>query len=138
MREVMSMDDKENARKLSSANEDYLEAIYQLGAATKAVRSIDLAIKMDVTKASVNRAVNNLKSAGLVEQPHYGDISLTKEGLTYARSIQSRHEILSQFLTEVLKVEPEKAQEEACAMEHAISDETHDSWIEFMERWRAS
>jgi len=130
------VNDKENTGKLSSSNEDYLEAVYQLGGAVKAIRSVDLAGKLGVSKASVNKAINNLKNAGLVKQPHYGDISLTKEGLSYARKVQSRHEILNQFLTEVLGVEPKRAQEEACTMEHAISDETLDSWVEFMENWR--
>ena len=122
---------------LSSSNEDYLEAIYQLGGSGKTVRSVDLAEKLDVSKASVNKAINNLKSAGLVEQPHYGDISLTKEGFLYAREVQSRHDTLSQFLTEVLGIEFEQAQEEACMMEHAISNETLARWIAFMEDWRS-
>ena len=130
------MHDRESAGKLSSSNEDYLEAIYQLGGATKAIRSVDLAGKLEVSKASVNKAINNLKNAGLVTQPHYGDISLTGEGLRYARRVLSRHEILTQFLTEVLEVEPLRAQEEACKMEHAISDDTLDRWRLFMEEWR--
>lgn len=124
--------------KLSSSGEDYLEAIYQLGGANNAVRSVDLAEKLEVSKASVNKAVNNLKSAGLVEQPHYGDISLTERGLLYARSVQNRHEVLTQFLTEVLKVDAEIAQEEACMMEHAISDDTLYRWIKFMDNWKKS
>lgn len=130
-------DNTRGAGKLSSSGEDYLEAIYQLGGAESSVRSVDLAEKLDVSKASVNKAINNLKSAGLVEQPHYGDITLTERGLHYARDVQSRHEVLTEFLTEVLGVDPERSQEEACMMEHAISDETLASWIEFMEKWKA-
>ncbi len=133
----MTMHETEGAGKLSSSNEDYLEAIYQLGGATTSVRSVDLALKLDVSKASVNKAINNLKSAGLVEQPHYGDISLTEKGLDYARAVQSRHEVLTQFLSEVLGVEAAQAQDEACLMEHAISDETLRSWTRFMEQWKA-
>ncbi len=131
------MREREQVKKLSSSNEDYLEAIYQLGGATGAVRSVDLASKLGVSKASVNKAINNLKNAGLVEQPHYGDISLTKEGLFYARNVQNRHETLSCFLTEVLGVDPEKAQEEACIMEHAIGDDTLRRWTKFMETWQS-
>jgi len=130
----MQVNDKENAAKLSSSNEDYLEALYQLGGASKAIRSVDLASKLGVSKASVNKAINNLKNAGLVQQPHYGDISLTQEGLSYARKVQNRHEILTQFLTEVLGVEPARAQEEACTMEHAISDDTLDRWVSYMQK----
>ncbi|MCL2807266.1 MAG: metal-dependent transcriptional regulator [Coriobacteriia bacterium] len=128
----------EQPEKLSPSSEDYLEAIFLLGGASKAIRSVDLASQMDVSKASVNKAINNLKNAGLVKQPHYGDISLTQEGLFYARKVQSRHETLSRFLIEVLGVESAKAQEEACTMEHAISDETLNRWCEFMDKWHAT
>lgn len=133
---VSTSQETEGAGKLSSSHEDYLEAIYQLGGPTNSVRSVDLAARLDVSKASVNKAVNNLKNAGLVEQRHYGDITLTKEGLRYARGVQSRHEVLTQFLSKVLNVEPDKAQDEACMMEHAISDETLESWTDFMKKWQ--
>lgn len=110
--------------KLTSANEDYLEAIYELGGEDGPVRSVDLASKLGVSKASVNNAVNNLKQAGLVEQPYYGDITLTKHGAEYAASVLERHHVLYHFLLDVLGVEPQVAVEEACLMEHAISDDT--------------
>jgi Mn-dependent DtxR family transcriptional regulator len=110
--------------KLTSANEDYLEAIYELGGADGAVRSVDLAAKLGVSKASVNNAVNNLKQAGLVDQPYYGDITLTKSGAEYAAGVLERHHVLYHFLLDVLGVQPEVAVDEACKMEHAISDET--------------
>jgi Mn-dependent DtxR family transcriptional regulator len=110
--------------KLTPANEDYLEAIYELGGPTGAVRSVDLANKLEVSKASVNNAVGNLKNAGLVEQPYYGDITLTEKGAEYAAGILERHHVLYHFLLDVLGVEPETAAQEACLMEHAISDDT--------------
>jgi Mn-dependent DtxR family transcriptional regulator len=112
------------ADKLTPANEDYLEAIYEIGGRDGAVRSVDLATKLDVSKASVNNAVNNLKQAGLVEQPYYGDITLTERGADYAASILERHHVLYHFLLDVLGVEPNVAADEACMMEHAISDDT--------------
>jgi Mn-dependent DtxR family transcriptional regulator len=117
---------KENSRsdKLTPANEDYLEAIFELGGWDGAVRSVDLATKLEVSKASVNNAVNNLKQAGLVEQPYYGDITLTKKGAEYASGILERHHVLYHFLLDVLGVQPEVAADEACKMEHAISDDT--------------
>jgi Mn-dependent DtxR family transcriptional regulator len=110
--------------KLSPATEDYLEAIYELGGATGHVRSVDLETKLEVSKASVNNAVNNLKQAGLVDQPYYGDITLTKQGVEYAAGILERHHVLYHFLLDVLGVEPLVAADEACKMEHAISDDT--------------
>jgi Mn-dependent DtxR family transcriptional regulator len=110
--------------KLTPANEDYLEAIYELGGPDGAVRSVDLATKLEVSKASVNNAVGNLKAAGLVEQPYYGDITLTKQGAEYAAGILERHHVLYHFLLDVLGVDPYVAAQEACMMEHAISDDT--------------
>jgi Mn-dependent DtxR family transcriptional regulator len=110
--------------KLTPANEDYLEAIYELGGIDGAVRSVDLATKLGVSKASVNNAVGILKEAELVEQPYYGDITLTKAGAAYAAGILERHHVLYHFLLDVLGVSPLVAAEEACKMEHAISDDT--------------
>ncbi len=118
------MAEKQNTDKLTPANEDYLEAIYELGRDSGSVRSVDLAAKLDVSKASVNNALKNLKQAGYIEQPHYGDITLTGEGADYAAGILERHHVLYHFLLDVLGVDPETAVEEACEMEHAISDDT--------------
>jgi Mn-dependent DtxR family transcriptional regulator len=118
--------------KLTPANEDYLEAVFQLGGSDGQVRSVDLAAKLDVSKASVNKAVSNLKEAGLVEQPYYGDITLTKEGAQYAQSVLERHHVLYHFLIDILRVNPKVAAVEACEMEHAISDDTLERWIKHL------
>jgi Mn-dependent DtxR family transcriptional regulator len=110
--------------RLTSSGEDYIEAIYLLGGATGPVRSVDLATHMDVSKASVNKAVASLKERQLVEQPYYGDITLTEQGISYAQRVLKRHRTLKSFLTDVLGVDDDVAEEEACIMEHAISDDT--------------
>ena len=70
--------------KTSMSHEDYLEAIVMLGGTTDApVRSVDVANKLGVSKASVNKAISALKEQELVVQPHYGDITLTEEGYEY-------------------------------------------------------
>ena len=115
---------QQTGRQLTPANEDYLEAIYELGGAEGTVRSVDLAARLDVTKASVSGAIKNLKQAGFVKQPFYGDITLTSKGAEYASAILKRHHVLYHFLLDVLQVEPAIAADEACKMEHAISDDT--------------
>ena len=121
--------------RMTQANEDYLEAVYELaGGEGKPVRSVDLANKLDVSKASVNKAISVLKANGYVEQEPYGDVFLTKQGAEYGRSVYRRHLALFHFLTDMLGVDPEVAEEEGCMMEHAISDGTLDKWIAFMER----
>lgn len=118
------MTEEQTGDKLTPANEDYLEAIYELSQETGAVRSVDIAAKLDVSKASVNNALKNLKQAGFIEQPHYGNITLTQEGAKYASGVLARHHVLYHFLIDVLGVDPQIAVEEACEMEHAISDDT--------------
>ena len=115
---------QQEAKKLTPANEDYLEAIFELGGATGTVRSVDLASKLDVSKASVSGAIKNLKQAGFAEQPFYGDITLTDRGVEYASGIIERHQVLFHFLKDILQVDAAIAAEEACKMEHAISDDT--------------
>lgn len=120
--------------KTSMSHEDYLEAIVMLGGTTEApVRSVDVANKLGVSKASVNKAISSLKEQALVIQPHYGDITLTEEGYAYGSSVLGRHRMLFDFLTKAVGIAPEVAEEEACQMEHAISDESFEKWEAFVK-----
>lgn len=121
--------------KMSMSHEDYLEAMVMLGATTEAsVRSVDVATKLGVSKASVNKAMSVLKEKGLAEQPYYGDITLTEEGYAYGTSVLERHEMLFTFLTKAIGLSEEDADREACLMEHAISDASFEKWFEFVEK----
>ena len=122
---------------LTEANEDYIEAIVMLNGGTDApVRSVDLARHMGVSKPSINKAVSLLKEAGLVTQEPYGDIYLTAEGLAYGLAVLERHETLISFLVDVLGVAPETAEEEACRIEHTISEDTFKRWCSFTEYYK--
>jgi Mn-dependent DtxR family transcriptional regulator len=126
--------------KMSVSHEDYLEAIVMLGGvkAGSSVRAVDIATKMGVSKASVSKAVSALKEKGLVTQPFYGDISLTEEGAQYGRKVLNRHRMLTLFLSQAVGIDPSVAEEEACKMEHAISDESFEKWITFIEKLNLS
>ncbi len=120
--------------KMSKSNEDYLEAIVMLGGTTDVpVRSVDIAAKLGVSKASVNKAVSALKEKGLVDQPYYGDVTLTGEGYSYGASILDRHHLLFTFLSKALGIPEDQAEREACLMEHAISDESFEKWRVYVE-----
>ncbi|MDO4290298.1 MAG: metal-dependent transcriptional regulator [Eggerthellaceae bacterium] len=121
--------------KMSMSHEDYLEAMVMLGATTEAsVRSVDVATKMGVSKASVNKAMSVLKEKGLAEQPYYGDITLTDEGYAYGASVLKRHNALTAFLNKAVGIDAETAEREACLMEHAISDASFEKWLAFIEK----
>jgi Mn-dependent DtxR family transcriptional regulator len=109
---------------LSASKQDYLETILDFAAESGQVRSIDIARTLGVSRASVNKSLGVLKESGLVEHEHYGDVKLTETGLRMARAVRARHNSLKRFLIEVLGVNPETAENDACRMEHAISRET--------------
>lgn len=124
--------------KMSMSHEDYLEAIVMLGGTTEtSIRSVDIATKLGVSKASVNKAVTALKEKGLVDQPYYGDITLTEEGFSYGEQIFGRHRMLSEFMSKHLGIDPETAEKEACQMEHAISDDSFEKWRAFIGKLEA-
>lgn len=124
--------------RLTPAHEDYLEAIVELEEAQERseIRSVDIATMLEVSKASVNKALQTLRDAGYVEQERYGRITLTESGRAYGEEIWSRHKILRGFLTEELGVDPETANREACMMEHAVSRDTMVRWVDWLDRLR--
>lgn len=118
---------------LSHSLEDYLEAIVDLsGGVGNPVRAVDVASKLEVSKASVSKAVSTLKERGYAEQPYYGDITLTEKGFEYGSAIWRRHNLLFRFLTEVVGVDPETANYEACQLEHGISIESFRKWEAYL------
>ena len=121
---------------LTSANEDYLEAIVRLEESQEKteVRSVDIANLLDVSKASVNKALATLRADGFIEQERYGRITLTAQGRVYGREVWGRHQSLRNFLTNDLGVDFETANEEACMMEHALSQDTMRRWLDFLDQ----
>lgn len=120
--------------KISPSSQDYLEIILDLSKDGVPVRSIDIANALGYSRASINRAVNVLKSAGLVAQEKYGTLSLTKEGLKTAQDVRERHNILKNFLIDLLQVSEATAEEDACRMEHIISEETLIKLVEYTKK----
>lgn len=121
---------------LSSSIEDYLEAILALSEIDpqdQSVRVTDIAERLQIAKPSVTAALNVLKEKGLVTQERYGKVFLTPEGRKRALVVQRRHRVLRKFLVDVLGVGEKVAENDACLMEHAVSAETMEKLIEFLE-----
>ncbi len=123
---------KNSKKKYSESLENYLETICLFGGEN--VKSIDLAKHLNVSRASVNKAINTLIEEGLVEKELYGDISLTKTGKEISSKVLWKHNMLKKFLIEILDVPPVIANTEACGIEHSISDETAKKLELLMER----
>lgn len=110
---------------MSSENrEDYLINILRLTEGTGNVRTSKLASYMNVAPASVTEMLRVLADAGYVNYVKYQGVSLTPEGLAYARNIRRKHHVIERFLMEVLGISHEDAHVQACQMEHAISDDS--------------
>ena len=108
---------------IQESGEMYLETIRILQEKTGHVRSTDIAEHMGFSKPSVSRAMGLLKSGGFIQVEKDGGIILTESGRAVADKIYERHTLLTQLLI-ALGVSKETAAEDACKMEHAISDET--------------
>ena len=108
---------------IHESGEMYLETIHVLLKKNGTVRSVDVSEHMGYSKPSVSRAVGLLKKDGYILVDGDGYITLTEAGEAVARKIYERHTILSSLLI-ALGVDPETAAEDACRLEHAISDES--------------
>ena len=108
---------------MHESGEMYLETILILGRKNNTVRSIDIAEEMGFSKASVSRAVSKLKQDEYILVDSDGHIALTTRGYELANTIYERHIVLTNMLVN-LGVDEKTAAEDACRMEHVISDES--------------
>ena len=109
---------------ISKAQEEYLKTMYVLKKQSGNIRVTDIADKMNCTKPSVNKALNNLKKNHLVNYETYGPIELTEEGENLAKKILEAYDIIYLFLKDVLDLKEEDAQSEAEKIKTTITDDT--------------
>ena len=110
--------------KIQQSAEDYLETMLMLEEKYGYIRSVDIAKHLGVTKPSVSYAVKRLKESGYINMDANGPITLAPPGRRIATRIYERHKALRSFL-ELLCVDPETAEEDACKIEHVISHDTY-------------
>ena len=109
---------------ITKSLEEYLKTMYVLKKQNGNIRVTDIANKMECTKPSVNKAINNLKEENLVNYETYGTIELTNEGENLAKKILEAYDIVYVFLKEVLNLEDENAKNEAEKIKSSITDDT--------------
>lgn len=115
-----------NKHKSDESVQDYLETIYLLSQSKERVRSIDIANELSYSKPSVSIAMKNLRNYGYIEVSEAGYITLTESGMQIALAVFERHSLMTRFLIH-LGVNPEIAREDACMMEHDISEESFEA-----------
>lgn len=110
---------------IHESGEDYLETILVLSQEKGNVRSIDIAADLGYSKPSVSRAMGILKNSGYITINDSGHILLTEVGRAKAEQIYDRHRTITRYFQEVLQVSPENARNDACRIEHDLSEETY-------------
>ncbi len=122
--------------KLQESTENYLKTILLLQRKQGYVRATDIAESMQYTKASISRAVKLLKEKGYLYQDAHKMIFLTTKGEEKAVQIYERHQFFVVFLTEVLQLDPQIAEQDACRMEHVVSDSTFRGFQQLYEKMK--
>lgn len=118
---------------LTSAMEDYLEAIYHLEQERRIARVRDIANRLGVKMSSVSSALKILGSRGLISYDPHQYITLTDRGIKTAKEIVRKHEVLKRFLFRVIQVEENVAEDNACRIEHHLDPVVIDKLIRFVE-----
>lgn len=119
---------------ISKALEEYLKTMYILNKQNGRVRVTDIAEKMNCTKASVNKAVHNLKDNGLLNYQTYGAIELTQNGENLAKKILETYDIILLFLKDVLNLNDKQAEQEAEKIKSVITDETTNKLAKYVHK----
>lgn len=118
---------------LSSSQEDYLETIFEIAGQKGAARPKDIAVRLNVTPASVTGALKHLAEKGLINYAPYDVVTLTSAGKKIAKEIHRKHLALFGFFANVLDIDTQEAEEFACRMEHGIPDHVLERFIAFSE-----
>jgi DtxR family Mn-dependent transcriptional regulator len=104
--------------------EEYVEAIYDIEEREGTAKTSSIAKCLKLAPASVTEALQNLSEKGYVRYEPYRGATLTGQGMELAQKVKRRHRLLEVFLTDILKIRDENVHDEACRMEHTLSDET--------------
>jgi DtxR family Mn-dependent transcriptional regulator len=113
-----------SGQNLTPSLEDYLEAILRLERKNRVARVKDIAVLLNVQMPSVTGALKNLRARELVNYEKNSYISLTDAGIKLAKGVEQKHKFLAAFLEEILLLPSDRAQAEACEIEHVVSPDT--------------
>ena len=121
------------AKVISENIEEYLEVLYKFGGKNTFVSTTTLSHELGIAPGSVTQMLKKLEDLGYIEYTPYKGASLTTEGIKIAQKITRKHRILEKFLKEILKIKDENIHEQACEMEHSLSDEAERAICHMLE-----
>lgn len=119
---------------ISKSLQEYIKTMYVLKKQNGNIRVTDIADKMNCSKPSVNKALNNLKNTGLINYETYGTIELTESGEELAKKLLEAYDIVYLFLKDVLNLQSDEAKNEAEKIKSAISDNTINSLARYVHK----
>ena len=119
---------------ISKALEEYLKTMYVLQIQNKEIRVTDIANQMNLSKPSVNKAINNLKENGLVYYEEYGKIELTKQGTDLAKKILEAYDISYVFFKDVIGLDEEASKREAEKLKLTMEDNTINNLAKYVHK----
>jgi DtxR family Mn-dependent transcriptional regulator len=115
-----------------ATTQEYIEIIHELQKNDNAARVKDIARKRGVTRSSVSTALTILKKKKLIVHENYGQVELTRKGLRLGQELEAHHRTIKHFLVQILGVNQEQAEEDACKIEHYISEPTIQRLLKFI------
>jgi len=119
--------------KLSANIEEYLEAIYKISNNEECVKTTQISKDLGITSASVSEMIKKLEKMGYVKYSQYKGVKLTDEGLKNAKKVTRKHRLLERFLHDILKLKDNFLHDQACEMEHSLSDEAERALCQVLE-----
>lgn len=125
------------APEISASMQMYIKSVYEIQRKKGAARVTDIARRVGVNKASVTSALRNLAKRGLLNYAPYDVVTLTDSGTRVAEGIQRRYQALKTFFTDVLGIDKDTADREACDLEHHLSPAIHERLVGFIEYYES-
>ena len=120
-------------KKLSASIEDYLETIYEQLEKTHKIKAVDIAKKMNISRASVTEALQKLAQKDYIVYEKNHPIELTEKGVDIAKEVMHKHRVLCDFFTKILKIDYTEAEINACRIEHVITQTAFDKIAELVK-----
>ena len=129
------MSDKNSGSEALSENiEEYLEILYKLSKGDQLVKTSKISTNLNIAPGSVTQMLKKLDAMGYVKYSPYKGAILTETGLKKAKSVTRKHRLLEKFLHDILKIKKEKVHDQACEMEHTLSDDAERALCHLLER----
>lgn len=123
-----------SGKNLSESAEEYLEVLYKLSLEERPVKTTKISKMLNIAPASVTQMIKKLEKDGYVHYSPYKGVTLTEEGYTIASKITRKHRLLERFLHDVLHIKMENVHEQACEMEHSLSDDAERALCQLLEQ----